>query len=120
MKLTKKQLNVWLRKWQSALRLLDWEIVAEIKRAKDMSLEHTMGTCTHTLAKKIAFIEVLNPRDYPADWMDVDSERTVVHELLHCLFAPFEAKTGTAEDIAQEQAIHAISTALVESDRKGK
>jgi hypothetical protein len=120
MALSRRQLDKWLTRWRIALKLSDWEIHAEIKRAKDMSIENSMGTCTHTLSKKIAFIEIMNPRDYPADWMDVDVERTVVHELLHCHFAPFEAKSRTPEDIAQEQAIHAISTALVELDRKGK
>jgi hypothetical protein len=120
MTLTKRQVAKLLTKWQEVLRLADWQIVIEIRRAKDMSLANVMGSCTHTLSKKIAFIEIMNPRDYPADWMDVDVERTVVHELLHCHFAPFEAKNRTPEDIAQEQAIHAISTALVELDRKGK
>lgn len=118
MKLTRRQLEAMTTKWKNILRLSDWEIAAELKRAKDMSIEDVMGTCTHTLTKKIAHIEILNPRDYSPDVLDHDAERTVVHELLHCHFAPFEAKNKTPEDIAQEQAIHAISTALVELDRK--
>ena len=115
--MTQRRLEAIAKRWQSALKLSDWEVIVKLTRAKNMTRQDSMGVCNHTLTKRIAYIEIMNPRDYTPDYLDHDIERTVVHELLHCHFAPFEAKTGTPEDMAQEQTIHAISTTLVELDR---
>ncbi len=63
-----------------------------------------------------------HPSDYPGverSPFPQDMEWELVHELLHCHFAPFMSETaGDAQDTAQEQAIHKIAGALVALKRR--
>lgn len=105
--------------WQARLRLQDWDINLSVVRQWDVP--NAFGTCEAMLSKKIARIKMLDMVDDgdPADFEAYDPEVTLVHELLHVHFSPFESKEDTSpEAIAQHQVIVALSRALVGLYRK--
>jgi hypothetical protein len=112
--LTQEQLEERLAFWQKVLRLQDWRVRVRLVRQRDLRDPGNQGESEWVLENRAAVIRVLEPFDYPSDsvWPQ-DMERTLVHELLHLHFAPFDAEPDTAESIAQEQAIDCIATGLV-------
>lgn len=108
-----------LADWQKTIRLQDWEIVVDIRRARDMASGECQAEVHWTKEKKTAIIHLLDPVDYDNDYFAQDHEVSMVHELLHLHMVMFATEDGTLEDVAQEQAIHAIATALVELKRRG-
>ena|SRR3990167_3747235 len=111
------ELQLVCAEWQKRLRLQDWVVKAIIARNKDL-LEKTQGTCSWVIQKKMATILILDPIDYPEDTIHPqDMEQTLVHELLHLHFAPFDDETGTPKEIAIEQATDCIAYALVNLHR---
>lgn len=100
------------KKWQTRLRLQDWDIKIQFKRAYDLGADKE-GECAFVISQKIAVISILDPMDYnPAVSWEQNIEQTVVHELLHLHFAFFGAFEGLQEDTF-EQAINCIAGALV-------
>jgi len=105
--------------WQKRLRLQDWIVKASICRARDMLKEGVNGECRWVLEKKMANVRILDPVDYPDDLMEPqDHERTLVHELLHLHFAPFDREYDENKDILIEQAIDSIAYGLVNLARE--
>lgn len=117
--LTEVELRQKCAEWQKVLRLEDWDVKVKLKRGRDLELGGA-GECGWTIEKKQALIKITDSADYPPDCIiPQDMERTLVHELLHLHFAPFDDfESGTAEDTATEQAIHFISCALVDLARR--
>jgi hypothetical protein len=118
--MNQSQLERLASKWQPRLRLADWLVTATLTRYFDMDGDDSVGEADTRVERKIATIRILDPVDFDADMPlhDTDVEHTLVHELLHLHFAPFQAKEGTAEQIAQEQAIDALAWSLVTLDRE--
>lgn len=108
-----------LAEWQRILRLQDWNIKIDIRRDREMELQSSMAEVHWTIEKKAAIMHLLDPIDYQNDYFPIDHEVSIVHELLHLHMAGFDAKFDTPEGVAQEQAINAISTALVFLKRRG-
>lgn len=119
--LSQEQAEILLAEWQKILKLQDWEIVIDIKRARDMVMDPPGDAeVTWLEEKKTAVIRLLDPVDFdPNSPTPQNHERSIIHELLHLHMVPFDAAEDTPAGIAQEQAIHAISTALVELKRRG-
>lgn len=118
--LTEPQLQKLCPVWQARLRLQDWDVKVRVKRAADMGLGKKRACVTSQLLSKEALVEIQDPLDYrPSVWPN-DMEQSLVHELLHLHFAPFEADEETAEGAAQEQAIELIACALVNLARGEK
>lgn len=107
---TPVNLAAWLPKWQHILRLRDWNVVAHVVPKSEVP--DCRGDVEHSVGTKSAMIRI-------GDNLTVgEAAEVLVHELLHLHFAPFEAKVnGSAEDIAQEQAIQLIAEALVSQRR---
>ncbi len=113
------QLDRWLVIWQERLRLLDWDI--KIKAVKAYKLgDENLGNTSWSLSKRKAVLQVLLPEHHePSEDFPYDPEKTVIHELLHVCFAPFDNhKEDTLEGKTMEWAIEAISEALVSLDRE--
>jgi hypothetical protein len=103
--------------WQRRLGLSHWEICLKIVRGPTLD-DGSMADVSWNLVKHQAMLRVIDPNDYPAfipthDAWPQDMERSLVHELLHLVFATFDAPENTPEDSAQEQTIAALSKALV-------
>lgn len=118
---TQATLDEWLAYWQAELRLRDW--VADVQlvfRDRIESAWPALGLCHHVLQHKIAHIWLLHPEEYDRDWQ-IDVEHTLVHELLHLHFAPFEYDTlKSLEGIAQEQTLNILAASLVKLKRAAK
>lgn len=111
-------LNLLLAYWQRQLRVRDWDVSASmVRREPTHPLMPALGWSDHSLQNKRAKIELLDPRDYDPAWQ-CDIEHTLVHELLHLHFAPFEYKTlESLEGISQEQTLNLLACALVNLKR---
>lgn len=119
--MTQEELQALCADWQARLRLQDWDVFVVVKRERDMR-SNCMGSVNWVLPKRVAAIQILDPCDFPPDVVcEQDQEKTLVHELLHLHFAPFavaETEDGGPQDLAQEQAINAIASALVKLKRE--
>ena len=117
---SQKQLDAWLRQWQRALRLQDWEVKVAARRERAMHSDDCEGCNRYQPALKRASIHIRDVLDDPEDAdFPPDPEATIVHELLHLHFAPFYVTKGLV-NIFQEQAIEVITQSLVGLKRKGR
>lgn len=113
--LSPKELAVCVAKWQRILRLQDWDIRLRMARHSEMHLTNAAGEISIFDAKKIATVHVLHPEDFTLMGVTApvqDMEYTIVHELLHIHLHPMRAR-----EVDEEQAIHAMATALVQCYR---
>lgn len=119
--LTEKQLHDRARYWLTKLNLNHWEVCIGISRKSNMPIKDASGACKWNLHQALAWIVIIDPLDYPCEDFKFDMEVTLVHELLHLHFAPFDTfSPDTLEDIMKERAVEHIARTLVELDRKGK
>lgn len=117
--LTEDELREKCAEWQRILRLQDWDVIVSIDRASNL-ISDCQGQCEWTLPTKQARIRILDPVDFPPEsrWPQ-DMEQTLVHELLHLHFAPFDRfERESLEHVTMEQAIDLIAGALVNLKRK--
>lgn len=118
---TEEQLKAKCAEWQKILRLEDWTIFTGIYRSRDFKTENSQAEIEPFLQKRMAKIRILDPVDYePTCWTPQDMEISLVHELLHIhLFKLFADRADESRQIAEEQAIEAISNGLVDLYRRG-
>jgi len=109
-----------LNEWAQRLRLSDWKITLHISRSHDMPMEGKVGAVKWFAQQKDAIIHLLDPIDYPPhSWDEQDHEITLVHELLHLHYVPFDTtKEGSLAETMLEQSIHILSTLLVTQQRE--
>lgn len=109
--MTRTELAVAAEDWQRRLRLQDWDINVEIVPAHVLTLkggDNWYADISLHSEKRKAFIRMADPKTRKYDW-----ELALVHEMLHIFFGPFGSEDGSPEHMAEEQAVHAVSTALV-------
>jgi len=114
----KPDLQALLAHWQEKLRLRDWRIeIAYVPnlRSKDGTLCY--GLCRPFADNKQAQIAIRDPSTPLHESRNPTRvvEGTIVHELLHLHFAPFGGRRP-AEIVAEEQAVWAITEALMGID----
>ena len=103
--------------WQGILRLSDWDTEVRVVRASGLSGD-SQGEIIPFAQKRVAKVKILDPVDFCGETIiPQDMEVTLVHELLHLYFLPFSIADGSPLDLAQEQAIDALSVALVSLSR---
>jgi hypothetical protein len=111
--------NAQMRVWQTRLRLQDWGVSLHVCRLSEMPSPDCIGSIAVYEERKEASMSILSPQDLPLlegkhlVVEDFNYAVTIVHELLHLHFAPFQESDETPKGIAQEQAINCISAALV-------
>jgi hypothetical protein len=120
--LTGEELEQLLDYWVPRLGLQAWKINLKITRAPDLPQDHIQGAATWLASRRAATVHLLDPRDHrteePRLWYDM--ETTLVHELLHVVFAEWTDRSrsdiegdGTVHSVCVEQPIDQISEALV-------
>jgi len=115
---TEEEALTAIAKWQRRLRLADWHIYFAFKRRHDMLLDG-QAEIKWEVRRKTAVMNLLDPIDYCADHVQKqDHECSIVHELLHLHFASIHEKTDELGELIEEQAINAISEALVALSRE--
>ncbi len=109
--------------WQAELELRDWKItIGYVKDLCDAQGRPVWGLCSPLVDNKTATIQIRDPRTPPpgtdTDYAILQVEETIVHELTHLHFAPF-GNCMPAEIAAEEQAVWALSGALIREKGKG-
>lgn len=118
--LNQTQAEALCEEWQAVLGLSQWDVFVKIVRGNGLHLPHDLqGSCEWALRRHEAIIKLMDPVDYDPEFCrPLDMEVTLVHELLHLHFAPFDhSEKGSPDDIATEQVIHHLSEALVRLKR---
>jgi hypothetical protein len=116
---TLQQLRKLSSKWQTRLRLLDWDIY--VRWAFKQENEDVWGICYPSNTTKEAVIIMQNPRLYKEldpDYYQADVEVTLVHEILHLHFAPFNNPSGSHMEMIEEIIVSHLAQLLVALDRR--
>jgi hypothetical protein len=88
LELTEKELLDLAAKWQTVLRLDDWDIALDMTRHYRCDVQRYAEVSINALARR-AFIRVVNPADFPKEMLsEWDIENTIVHELTHIILEP--------------------------------
>lgn len=111
------------RFWQRKLRLADWRVTIRYASGEEFG-DDSQGRNYWNDHSRTAEIWVLSPDDYNAgnypNNAAQDIEDTVVHELIHLHLVAWNTDRKPAEERCQEQAIEAITGALVALKRRMK
>lgn len=108
-----EQLVALCAEWQQRLGLAHWKVAVRYARMADMN-EHRDGEIEFVRPRLEALIQILYPLDFPPGPHVQDVEATLVHELLHLLWAPVQPQYEESEEyIAFEQAINLTARSLV-------
>ncbi|MBR3241182.1 MAG: hypothetical protein IKF90_00595 [Parasporobacterium sp.] len=107
------------KEWQERLRLQAWNIECGIYRERNFSNNGCDGENEYDLRNGNSLIRILDPLDYPKSRFPQDMEATLVHELLHLHFAPFEPEKDDGLDHhIMEHTICILSETLVALKRE--
>ena len=107
--------------WQERLHLQSWDIKTGIYRERDFYGPGRQGENEYNLATGTSLIRILDPADYPKSQFKQDMEITLVHELLHLVFAPFEPdEEKKLKYKFMERAICQLAGVLVSLKRESK
>lgn len=127
MRVSRRELDRALRKWQRLLRVEDWRVHAYFVHGLDV--DRGYGQAHIFTPKRQAIVRIVTPEDRSSDpqWEEADPgefdwEVTLVHELLHVRFAELAldaTSPDTDDDVWKpwEPVIHAIATAMIAVDR---
>lgn len=99
-------LRALLEFWAPVLRVQDWQIEASY----DPKLA-ALGVCYPDHVYRRARIVIAPEQD--------DVEASLVHELLHLHFAPFETEGGSAERTEEERAVESLMRGYIDLRRSG-
>ena len=111
-----KKIGKFVAKWQKRLRLQDWRVTVEYKRARDLSGEGRSAEIGYILNHKHAIITLADPLDIPADF-EYNVKRSLIHELLHIHIKTFFDETADNNKmfyVEWEQVISILTDALLE------
>lgn len=102
--------------YQALLRLRDWQLdVSYVPNLTDSQGRQVWGLCEHMVDAKFARLQIRDPKTPPpGESFESAVENvieTVIHELVHLHFAPFDNRTP-AEIAAEEQAVWALAPAI--------
>jgi hypothetical protein len=107
-----------LKYWKDILTLDQWDIVAKIVRSKDMDLEESQANINFRICGLEAIVKQMDPIDWHNTDFDYDMEASLIHELLHLLFAKFKHEDEDGE--LEEQVINIIARALIGLKRQNE
>lgn len=104
------------KEWQRRLRLQDWKLDVSVVRVAEMSQQGALAEFGCVIERKTAIIRLLDPLDNDSvgNADERDMEKDLVHEIIHCHFAPFIEQRHGVKLTAQEQAIDLISDCIVD------
>lgn len=96
-----------LKEWQTRLFLDDWIIKLHIKPMHELSANDCDGCVTCNWVRKSAIIELL---DKETDKHEIKfcHEKTLIHELLHCIYFECELEKPTIEEVYHDVKEHGL------------
>ena len=115
------RLEELLVEWKSILHLEQWDIELRRSRQKDFLEGDSQGEIDFNRVECQAIIRILDP----IDWVDTpfkqDMEKTLVHELLHIIYADFEPEdSNSLQYTLWHRSIDSTARVLVSLKRKGE
>lgn len=115
------RLEELLEEWKSILHLGQWDIELRRSRQVDFLEGDNQGEITFNRVECQAIVRILDP----IDWVDTpfkqDMEKTLVHELLHLIYADFEPEdSNSLQYTLWHRSIDSMARALVSLKRKGE
>lgn len=115
------RLEELLEEWKSILHLGQWDIELRRSRQVDFLEGDNQGEITFNRVECQAIIRILDP----IDWVDTpfkqDMEKTLVHELLHIIYADFEPEdSNSLQYTLWHRSIDSMARVLVSLKRKGE
>lgn len=115
--MTKAEQEAIAREWIMRLGLEKWKIKGMLDAAhEDFSSSDDIraGETEWVAVTRRATIKILRKEAY-VDPDEYDFERTLVHELLHLVFAPFYPTTGDCLETVVHMTIEDLARALVDA-----
>ena len=115
--MTKAEQEAIAREWIMRLGLEKWKINCMLDAAPEDFLssdEIRAGEAEWVAVTRRATIKIRRKEAY-ADQEEYDFERTLVHELLHLVFAPFYPSTGDCLETVVHMTIEDLARALVDA-----
>lgn len=116
--ITESELCRLCAQWQERLKLQHWTIAVGIFSLESFERAEAQGEIQFSIDTGRALIKILDPEKYPESPFKQDMEISLVHELLHLMFAPFTPKEGTLQHSFMENSIENLAQILVASKRK--
>lgn len=115
------RLEELLEEWKSILHLGQWDIELRRSRQVDFLEGDNQGEITFNRVECQAIVRILDP----IDWVDTpfkqDMEKTLVHELLHIIYADFEPEdSNSLQYTLWHRSIDSMARVLVSLKRKGE
>lgn len=115
------RLEELLEEWKSILHLGQWDIELRRSRQVDFLEGDNQGEITFNRVECQAIVRILDP----IDWVDTpfkqDMEKTLVHELLHLIYADFEPEdSNSLQYTLWHRSIDSMARVLVSLKRKGE
>jgi len=111
---TALELTQLCESWQKVLGLDAWRVKVKLCRARDFNVEGRQGEIIFDRKRLEADIKIIDPQDYPpGELFPQDIEQTLVHELLHLVWAVTQVDAGTEEYVQWEAAIHLTARAMM-------
>lgn len=115
------RLEELLEEWKSILHLGQWDIELRRSRQVDFLEGDNQGEITFNRVECQAIVRILDP----IDWVDTpfkqDMEKTLVHELLHVIYADFEPEdSNSLQYTLWHRSIDSMARVLVSLKRKGE
>lgn len=117
--MNERKLQILCAKWQRRLGLADWDVRIRWVGLNEMDEKYVDGHVQICRTRRRARISLVRPVERSESWVrrEDTTELLVIHELLHLLLDPMGAEKK-AECLAEEQAIEAISSALVRREKE--
>ena len=115
------RLEELLEEWKDILHLEQWDIELRISRQKDFLEGDNQGEITFNKVECQAIIHILDPFDWVDTPFKQDMEKTLVHELLHIIYADFEPEdSNSLQYTLWHRSIDSTARVLVSLKRKGE
>lgn len=115
------RLEELLEEWKSILHLEQWDIELIISQQKNFLGGDSQGEITFNKVECSAIIRILDPVDWVNIPFNQDMEMTLVHELLHIIYADFEPEdSNSLQYTLWHRSIDSTARALVSLKRKGE
>jgi hypothetical protein len=123
---TQEELEKLCKEWQEILKVKDWHVETAINRKENFCKEKFQGKwlnglCEPNLQTKVAYINIIDPIDYPDNAiLSQDMEVTLVHELLHLHTCNYHTcfEDDSLEWDYLEQTVELLARALVNLKRQ--
>ena len=110
-----------LEEWKSILHLEQWDIELRRSRQIDFLEEDNQGEVTFNKVECQAIIRILDHTDSVDTPFKQDMEKTLVHELLHLIYADFEPEdSNSLQYTLWHRSIDSMARVLVSLKRKGE